>query len=137
MGQVDFSISAQSKSKTETEVRTDGFRIIVDEPEKWGGTNKGPTPVDFVLAALAGCINVIGHSVARAMDYEIRDLQLEISGYLDSEAEHSGYQEINVNVDVDCDMNQDELQEWIEQVEKQCPVSDTISREVPINIDVS
>jgi putative redox protein len=43
----------QEKYYTESKVR--GFTILSDEPETIGGTNKAPSPIDLMNAALASC----------------------------------------------------------------------------------
>lgn len=48
-----------SRSRADISVRDTGFSI--DEPLARGGTNAGPTPTDTVLAAFAGCTDMIAH----------------------------------------------------------------------------
>jgi putative redox protein len=38
-----------------TEVEAGGHGLVADEPESLGGTDEGPTPYDYLLAALGGC----------------------------------------------------------------------------------
>jgi len=64
MGVLKFSVKAESENPTKTIVEARGFKIIIDEPESLGGTNDGANPVEYVLGALAGCLNVVGHVVA-------------------------------------------------------------------------
>ena len=38
-----------------TEMLANGFPLVADEPVSVGGTNKGPTPYDYLVAGLASC----------------------------------------------------------------------------------
>ncbi|RCW50705.1 MULTISPECIES: OsmC family protein [unclassified Halanaerobium] len=139
-----FSVTSKSENSTKVvaETRT-GFKIIVDEPKNQGGTNDGPNPVEYVLAALSGCLNVVGHLVAKEMGIEMKGIEFEISGKLDpakfmgqSEEKRAGYQEINATVKPDCDADEAALEKWIKAVEERCPVSDNLTNETPVNISL-
>ena len=41
-----------------SKVFTNDHVILADEPETYGGTNKGPTPYDLLLASLGACTNM-------------------------------------------------------------------------------
>lgn len=139
-----YSVKAESENPTKTVVKTQGgFEITIDEPEKLGGTNAGPNPVEYILAALSGCLNVVGHLVAKEMGFVLKDMSLELSGKLDpakfmgkSETKRAGYQEIEVKIDVESDADEDTLAEWLAVVESRCPVSDNLANETPVKINL-
>jgi len=78
MADLKFRIKAKSENPTKTIVKTRGFEMIIDEPADLGGTNAGANPVEYVLAAYAGCLNVMGHIVANEMKIELAGMELEI-----------------------------------------------------------
>lgn len=136
-----FSIKAQSENPTKTVVETRNFKMVIDEPKNLGGTDEGLNPVEVVLGALAGCLNVVGHLVAREMKIKINGIQIDIDGDLDpskfvgkSTNERTGYKEIRVGLKVDSDADEDTLGRWIEQVEERCPVTDNLKNATPIKI---
>ncbi len=48
-------VTARTGSGLYTEVTANGYSMVVDEPVAFGGTGAGPTPYDYLLAALGGC----------------------------------------------------------------------------------
>jgi uncharacterized OsmC-like protein len=58
MDDVTFAIETHSVSATHLDVSAREFTFTVDEPTKLGGSNAGPNPVEYLLGALAWCLNV-------------------------------------------------------------------------------
>ncbi|WP_320406865.1 OsmC family protein [Thermococcus paralvinellae] len=83
MPDLKFSIIGEGVSPTKTIAKVRNFEVIVDEPPSLGGTDAGPNPVEYLLVALAGCLNVVGHLVAKEMGFTINSLKIKISGTLD------------------------------------------------------
>ncbi len=144
MADLKFKIEAKSETPARTNVKARNFEIIVDEPEALGGSNQAANPVEYVLAAFAGCLNVMGHIVAGEMGFELRGLDICIEGSLNpdklfgkSDAERAGYKEIVVELKPDCDAAQDVLDRWIHAVESRCPVSDNIQNLTPVKVVVA
>lgn len=143
MADVTIAVEAKSCSKTRTDVSVRDLTFSIDEPEKLGGTNAGPNPIECVLGALAGCLNVIGHLVAREMEFDIHSLQMHIEGNLDPLAYlgkkpdvRPGFKEIRVSVDIDSTASPDTLREWAKAIEVRCPVSDNLGFSTPINVNI-
>lgn len=137
-----YSVQAKSENDTKTIVETTGgLKITIDEPERLGGGGEGPNPVEYLLASLAGCLNIVGHLVANEMGFKLDDLNFNIKGKLDpakfkgkSETNRAGYQEIEVIVSAKADVDQDTLRKWLDKVENRCPVSDNIANQTPVKI---
>lgn len=143
MSDLQFKITAKSESPTRTQVKARNFEIIIDEPEALGGTDSGPNPVEYELAALSGCLNVMGHLIAREMDFTLRGITMEIHGELDpgrfsgaSMKERAGYKSITVKITPDADADEATLKKWLEAVESRCPVSDNLSHATPIELAI-
>lgn len=143
MPKLKFQVTAASENPTKTVVETRGFKIIVDEPENLGGTNAGANPVEYVLSALAGCLNVVGHLVAKEMGFEMRGIKIDIEGDLDpakfmgqTSTGRAGYESIRVSIKPDCDADAETLAKWVKAVESRCPVSDNVANATPVEIKI-
>lgn len=144
MAIVKFNVNAKSENPTKTVVETRGFKMIVDEPANLGGTDYGANPVEYVLAALSGCLNVVGHLVAKELGFTLRGLNINIEGDLDPAKftgaktnERAGYKAIRVNLKPDTDADEATLKTWLEVVEQRCPVSDNLMNPTPVTISVN
>lgn len=136
-----FSVTAKSESETRVAVKARNFTIYVDEPPQLGGEDKGANPVEYLLAALAGCLNVVAHLVAKQMQITLHDLAIEIEGTLNptkfqgrSYEERAGYKEIVVTINVRTDADEETLEKWLKAVEERCPVSDNLTNPTPLKI---
>lgn len=141
MALAKFKVTAHSENPTKTVVRARNFEMIIDEPKNLGGTDEGPNPVEFVLGALSGCLNVVGHVVAREMAIQLKGITMELEGELDPakfmgqpSSERAGYKEIRVKMKPDCDATKEQLAAWIHAVESRCPVSDNLSNATPVKV---
>lgn len=83
MSNLTFSIKGRNENATRFVANARHFQLIVDEPEELGGTDQAANPVEFLLAAYAGCLNVMGHIVAKELDIDLRSLEIDIEGDLD------------------------------------------------------
>lgn len=140
---IPVEVEAERESPTGSTVEARDFELIVDEPENMGGANNGPNPLEYLLAGQAGCLNVTASQVAKDMDIEIEDLEIEISADFDVEVfetEHpddrTGLQNVTVTLEAEADADDETLQEWAERVEARCPVSDNIKNETEIALTV-
>jgi uncharacterized OsmC-like protein len=124
-------------------VKARGFEMVIDEPADLGGTNEGANPVEFILAAFCGCINVMAHVIAKELNFELRSVKINMSGNLNPERlfgtsfeDRAGYKGIDVVVEPDCDASPEVLATWLEKIEDRCPVSDNLRNTTPVNLKI-
>jgi len=117
--------------------------VASDEPPELGGSNTGPNPVEQVLAALGNCLAVGYAANATAAGIEIRDLSIDLEGDLDLHTflgladGNAGYSGITVKVKIDSDASAADLQALHDKVTNTSPVGHTLSRAVPVKIELS
>ena len=108
MADMKVRVRAHSENATKTVVKARNFQLIIDEPTEMGGTNEGATPVEYVLGAFSGCLNVMAHLIAKEMDITLRGIKIDISGTLNparlygqSYDERAGFNQSNQAVQSD------------------------------------
>ena len=123
----------------ESDIR--GHKVVIDQPANAGGTDTGPTPLELMLASLAGCIGTIGRIVAIQKRIELRGMDIKVEGSLDVDGllgkpidGRVGFEGFTITVDVDADMTDEEKNTFIHEVDARCPVSENLLNATPISI---
>ncbi|MEO1194388.1 MAG: OsmC family protein [Pseudomonadota bacterium] len=129
----------ESMARSTTDVHA--FKIFMDEPEVLGGLNGAPSPLDFILAAHAGCLNYMTFFIAKEMGVPIEGTEITVGGSLDPAkfagsdmSVRAGYQSLDVTITVKSDAPAADLERLRAAVEARCPVSDNLSQPTPISI---
>lgn len=143
MADLNFSLKGQNENPTKFVAKTRHFQLTIDEPEGLGGTDHAANPVEFLLAAYAGCINVMGHIIAKELGFKLNSLQIELDGDLNPSkvfgqptSDRAGYKEIRVNIIPDADADEETLLKWLETIESRCPVNDNLINPTPVKIAI-
>jgi uncharacterized OsmC-like protein len=113
----------------------------LDEPPVLLGKNKGANPVEYLLAALSGCLttSLVAHAAAKGI--EVKGVESRYEGDLDlrgflgiSEDVKVGYQNIRVYFKIDADISEEQKEELIRMAQKYSPVFNTISKSAPVSV---
>lgn len=141
MSDLIFLVKGESTSQTQFIAEARQFKLVVDEPESLGGNDEDANPVEYLLAGLAGCLNVVGHLVAKEMGFVIRKLRIEVSGNINpnrflgvSDSERAGFKEINLNLIPETDAPIEILADWLKIVKDRCPVKDNLTNNTKVNV---
>ena len=144
MDLMKFTISAESNGGMKTTVKARGFDLIVDEPENLGGTDEGATPLELILAALAGCYTVVGNFAAKELGFNLKGLKIEVEGSMNPArfagkdfSDRAGFQSIDIRLTPDAQADAETLQKWITMIEDRCPVTDNLTNPTELNISLA
>lgn len=116
-----------------------GFKVIIDEPEDLGGTNKGMNPVELLLCSLGSCQSILAASFAPKFTIELQEFWVEVEGDLDPDGfmglsdVRPGYSNIRFNFHIKSGASEDNIRKLVDLIEKRCPVADTLANIVKID----
>lgn len=81
---ITLRVQAECHGPTLTTVRARQHTLTIDEPVARGGTDRGPLPLETLLASFAACSNVIANWIARDLGIGLTDLRIEVNAVLDT-----------------------------------------------------
>jgi uncharacterized OsmC-like protein len=130
-----FGLGQQQSHKTE-------FTFDTDHPEIFASEDKGATPVEMVLAGLAGCLTAGVASIAQLRKIQLRSVKATLEGAMDIQGilgidgdVRNGFNDIKVSFDIDADASKEDLEALVAQSQKRSAVYDVITN--PTNVAVS
>lgn len=114
-----------------------------DHPAVLVGRDNGPTPVEYLLYAIASCITAGLANIAAARGVTLTRVESTVEGDIDlqgilglSDEVRNGYQQIRLRFTVEGDADADTLRALVEQSRKRSAVYDVLTNGVPVSIDV-
>lgn len=115
-----------------------------DHPAVLVGSDEAPTPVEFLLHGLAGCITAGIANIAAARGVTLTEVTSRIEGDIDltgtlgiSKDVRNGYQKIRATFDVKGDAPAETLREIVAQSRARSAVLDVLANGVPVEIAVN
>lgn len=81
--QEGLRISARMETPHRVAVTAGDRTLKLDMPRLLGGTHRGIMPLEAVLAAYAGSLNVVGNFVAKTMDFDLRGWDFNVQAKFD------------------------------------------------------
>ena len=113
-----------------------------DHPAVLVGKDNGPTPVEFVLHALAACLTSGLANIAAARGVNLTEVTSTVEGDIDllgilglSDEVRNGYEQIKVSFKLRGD-DPEKLRKVVEQSRERSAVFDIVTNGVPVTIDV-
>ena len=119
------------------------FVFDADHPAVLVGQDNGPTPVEFVLHALAACLTAGLAHIAAARRVRLTEVRSTVTGDIDlngilglDPGVRNGYEKITVRFTIKGDAPAETLREIVEQSRARSAVFDVITNGVPVTIQV-
>jgi uncharacterized OsmC-like protein len=115
----------------------------MDHPQVLVGKDNGPTPVEMLMIALAGCITSGIGNIAAARGVELSEVTSTVEGDMNllgilglSKDVRNGYEKMRVNFTVKGDADPETLRKIVEQSRDRSAVFDVITNSVPIELNI-
>jgi uncharacterized OsmC-like protein len=114
-----------------------GFKIIMDEPAQFRGTDTGMNPVEALLAALGSCQCMTAVEFAKSQDIDLKEFWVELEGDIGIDGcrrgdpnVRPGYQEVRFTMHIKTDAPQDKVEAFQQFIENHCSVGDSLAKGV-------
>ena len=124
-----------------SKVKARDFEVIVDQNKGMGGSDNGPRPSEYVLAALAACHEVTYRLYADAMDIPLEEVSVSVTGYSDArgffgldDSVRAGFSHITGEINVRSSATDSELEQLRRAVNHHCPVLDDLRHPVSVEL---
>jgi uncharacterized OsmC-like protein len=118
------------------------YTYDADHPAVLVGADQAPTPVEFLLHALAACLTAGIANIAAARGVNLDSVTSTVEGDIDllgilglSNEVRNGYQQIRVKFEMSGD-DADKLRKVVEQSMKRSAVFDVLTNGVPVSVEV-
>ena len=100
--------------------------------------------LEYLLAGFAACINMVGHQVADDLDMDLKSVQIEIKGIINTYKtqglnvkDRSGFERIELVVKPVTNADLSTLKFWMDEIKERCPIYDNLLNSTPINLVVT
>jgi len=100
--------------------------------------------LEYLLAGFAACINMVGHQVADDLDMDLKSVQIEIKGIINTDKtqglnvkDRSGFERIELVVKPVTNADLSTLKFWMDEIKERCPIYDNLLNSTPINLVVT
>ena len=125
------SVVARWEGGWRCRVAAGGFNLVVDEPERSGGTGTGPMPTEYLLAAVASCYALALAWAAGKRGINLPGLAVTATGTYD------GPRFSRLQLSVESGAPPDVVEPLVEPALRVCYVSNTIAVSPPIEVTVA
>ena len=133
MGSKTISVTANMAEGWAITADIRDHKVVIDQPQASGGTNEGPTPLEFFLFSLAGCIGTIGRIAASQQKIELRGMEVKVDADLNpmglmgkATDDRVGFQQVRVEAAIDADLSDAEKKAFLDAICDRCPLHDNI-----------
>jgi len=119
------------------------FTADGDHPAVLCGADQGPTPVEWVLHALATCLTAGIANIAAVRGVTLHRVESKVEGDIDllgifglSKTVRNGYQNVRITFEIEGDAPAEKLREIVEQSRARSAVYDVITNGIPVEVSV-
>jgi putative redox protein len=131
-------VSGRPEDIFRVSINADGHRFQGDEPEKYGGTDSGPSPYDLLSAALASCTVMTLNMYARRKRLPLESVRVDVQhgkihaeDCMDCESTSGKIDHFERTIYVQGELSAEQRERLLEIADR-CPVHRTLHAEIAI-----
>jgi uncharacterized OsmC-like protein len=116
----------------------------VDHPEIFASADNGPTPVEYVLVGLAGCLTAGVAAVAQNREIQLHKVSATIEGSMDVRGIlgmdtdiRNGFSAITVTYAIEADATREEVEAIVAHSQKRSAVYDIVTNPTEVRVVVT
>lgn len=120
------------------------YAYDADHPAVLVGRDEAPTPVEFLLHALASCITAGIGTIAAARGITLYEVESTVEGDIDllgllgmSDGVRNGYEGIRISFKIRGDAPEEKLRQIVERSRDRSAVYDVLTNGTPVSLSVS
>jgi uncharacterized OsmC-like protein len=120
------------------------YTVDADHPEVFASEDNGPTPVEYVLVALASCLTAGVAAVAQNRGIQLNAVEATIEGDMDilgilgaDPDVRNGFNGIRVHYEIDADATPEEIEALVAQSQKRSAVFDVVTNPTTVVVEVN
>ncbi len=118
--------------------------VEADHPEVLVGADRAPTPVEYLMHALAACLTSGIGNIAAARGVDLTSVSSTVEGDIDllgilglsDGSVRNGYEQMRVTFHIEGDADDATLREIVEQSRRRSAVYDALTNPTPVHVDV-
>ena len=111
-----------------------GHRIVVDQPERAGGGDTGPTPVELLGASLGTCVALYVQQFCQARALSSAGLRVEVMQHGAQNPNRIGRFDVRVELP---EGMPEQYVPMLERVARSCPAHNTLTHGAEVRVEVS
>ncbi|MDO9600644.1 MAG: OsmC family protein [Azoarcus sp.] len=119
-------------------------RVDTDHPELFASEDHGATPVEIVLAGLAGCLTAGIAAVAQNRNIQLHSVKatleagMDLQGILGIDSDvRNGFDGVKVTYTIDADASREEIEALVAQSQKRSAVFDIFTNPTDVSVVVA
>ncbi|HUS41510.1 MAG TPA: OsmC family protein [Ilumatobacteraceae bacterium] len=119
------------------------YSFDADHPECFASEDRGATPPEILLAALASCLTAGVASVAQHREIQLRSVvatvegKMNVLGILGADPDiRNGFSDIKVRFDIDADATAEDIEALVAQSQRRSAVYDIVTNPTRVAVEV-
>lgn len=136
----NISVVGFQKQESPFVVKSNHIELKINESESY---SLEKNPLEYLLIGFAASINAIGKMVAQQQNFDLKSIQVEITGCIETKKSknaktpaRTGFKNIDIVLKPSTSSSISDIKLWMDTVKQQCPLYDNLQNTTPVKVTV-